>query len=100
MRKALAVLFELANGLVLVAVLVVGDLLLQSRSLVGLFLPLLAVAAAGLGPWRGRASALAAGQGGALLNLPLLLRVLYTAGRACGLLAFPAVRRGFASMGV
>src|SRR5260370_883267 len=100
MRKALAVLFELANGLVLVAVLVVGDLLLQSRSLVVLFLPLLAVAAAGLGAWRGRASALAAWQVVALLNLPLLLLVLYAAGRAWGLLSLPAVGMAFAAMGV
>jgi thiol-disulfide isomerase/thioredoxin len=99
MRKALAVLFELANGLVLVAVLIVGDLLLQSRSLVVLFLPLLAVAAMGLGFWRGRASALAAWQVVALLNLPMLLLVLYTAGRARGLLSLPVVGVAFAAMG-
>jgi thiol-disulfide isomerase/thioredoxin len=100
MRKALAVLFELANGLVLVAVLIVGDLLLQSRSLVVLFLPLLAVAAMGLGFWRGRASALAAWQLVALLNLPMLLLVLYTAGRAWGLLSLPVVGVAFAAMGM
>jgi len=100
MRKVLAVLFELANGLVLVAVLVVGNLLLQSRSLVVLFLPLLAVAATGLGAWRGRASALAAWQVVALLNLPLLLLVLYAAGRAWGLLSLPAVGMAFAAMGI
>jgi len=100
MRKALAVLFELANGLVLVAVLIVGDLLLQSRSLVVLFLPLLAVAAMGLGFWRGRASALAAWQVVALLNLPILLLVLYTAGRAWGLLSLPVVGVAFAAMGM
>jgi thiol-disulfide isomerase/thioredoxin len=100
MRKALAVLFELANGLVLVAVLIVGDLLLQSRSLVVLFLPLLAVAAMGLGFWRGRASALAAWQVVALLNLPMLLLALSNGGRTWGLLFLPVVGVAFAAMGM
>ena len=100
MRKALAVLFELANGLVLVAVLIVGDVLLQSRSLVVLFLPLLAVAAMGLGLWRGRASALAAWLVVALLNLPLLLVVLYAGGRTWGLLSLPVVGIAFAAFGI
>ncbi|HXM70234.1 MAG TPA: TlpA disulfide reductase family protein [Thermoanaerobaculia bacterium] len=100
MRKALGVLFELANGLVLVAALIVGNLLLQSRWLVVLFLPLLAAAAMGLGLWRGRASALAWWLVVALLNLPILLLVLYTAGRAWGLLSLPAVGVAFAAMGI
>jgi thiol-disulfide isomerase/thioredoxin len=100
MRKVLAVLLELATGLILVAVLVVGNLLLQSRSLVFLFLPLLAVAAVGLGAWRGRASGLPPWLVVALLNLPMALLVWYTAGRAWGLLLLPLVGLAFAAMGV
>jgi thiol-disulfide isomerase/thioredoxin len=101
MRKVLAVLFELANGLFLVAVLFVGvRVLLQSRSLVYLFLPLLCVAAFGLGAWRGRASALAAWQVVALLNVPMVLLVLYTAGGAWQLLFLPAAGLACTAMGV
>ncbi|HVR11012.1 MAG TPA: TlpA disulfide reductase family protein [Thermoanaerobaculia bacterium] len=101
MRKALAVLFELANGLVLVAVAFLGEaVLLQSRSLVYAFLPLLGLAAIGLGVWRGRSSSLLAWQAVALLNLPLLLIVAYTAGRAWRLLALPVVGIAFAAIGV
>jgi thiol-disulfide isomerase/thioredoxin len=100
MRKVLAVLLELAIGLILVAVLVVGNLLLQSRSLVVLFLPLLAGAAMGLGAWRGRASALPPWLVVALLDLPLALLVWYTAGRAWGLLLLPLVGLAFAAVGI
>jgi thiol-disulfide isomerase/thioredoxin len=101
MRKLLAVLFEFANGLVLVAVIFLGErILLQSRSLVFTFLPLLAVAAIGLGVWRGRASALAAWQVVALLNLPLVLLVWYAGGRARGLWLLPVLGLAFAAMGV
>jgi thiol-disulfide isomerase/thioredoxin len=100
MRKVVAVLLELATGLILVAVLVVGNVLLQSRSLVFLFLPLLAVAAMGLGAWRGRGSALPAWLVVALLNLPMALLVWYTAGRAWGLLLLPFVSMAFAAMGI
>src|ERR1700680_124231 len=101
MRKVVAVLLELATGLVLVAVLVVGVLLLlQSRSLVFLFLPLLAVVAMGLGAWRGRASRVPAGLVVALLNLPMALVAWYTAGRAWGLLLLPLVSMAFAAMGI
>jgi thiol-disulfide isomerase/thioredoxin len=100
MRRVVAVLLELATGLVLVAVLVVGNVLLQSRSLVFLFLPLLAVAAMGLGAWRGRASALPAWLVVALLNLPMALLVWYTAGRAWGLLLLPFVSMAFAAMSI
>jgi len=100
MRKALAVLFELANGLVLVAVAFLGEtVLLQSRSLVYAFLPLLGLAAIGLGVWRGRSSPLPAWLAVALLNLPLLLIVAYTAGRAWRLLALPVVGIAFAALG-
>lgn len=101
MRKALAVLFELANGLVLIAVLFAGErVLLQSRSLVVLFLPLLGVAALGLGWWRGRASPLAGWQVVALLNLLSVLLVAYAAGRAWLLWLLPVLSVAFAAMGV
>ena len=101
MRKVLAILFELATGLVLVAVLVAGEvLLLQSGSLVFLFLPLLAVAATVLGAWRGRARALPAWLVVVLLNLPMALLVWYTAGRARALLLLPLVGVAFAAMGM
>jgi thiol-disulfide isomerase/thioredoxin len=100
MRKVVAVLLELATGLILVAVLVVGYVLLQSRWLVFLFLPLLAVAAMGLGAWRGRASALRPWLVVALLNLPMALLVWYTAGRAWGMLLLPLMSMAFAAMGI
>jgi thiol-disulfide isomerase/thioredoxin len=101
MRKVLAVLFELATGLILVAALAVGImLLLQSRSLVFLFLPLLAVAAMGLGAWRGRARALPPWLVVLLLNLPMALVVWYTAGRTWGLGLLPVVGMAFAAMGI
>ncbi|HEY6324412.1 MAG TPA: TlpA disulfide reductase family protein [Thermoanaerobaculia bacterium] len=101
MRKVLAVLLELATGLILVAALAIGVLLLlQSRSLVFLFLPLLAVAAMGLGSWRGRARALPPWLVVALLNLPMALVVWYTAGRARVLLLLPLVSMAFAAMGI
>ena len=100
MRRVVAVLLELATGLILVAVLVVGNVLLQSRSLVFLFLPLLAVAAMGLGAWRGRASALPPWLVVPLLNLPLALVVWYTAGRTWGLGLLPLVGMAFAAMGI
>ncbi|HEV3454970.1 MAG TPA: TlpA disulfide reductase family protein [Thermoanaerobaculia bacterium] len=101
MRKALAALFELANGLVLVAVAFLGErVLLQSRSLVYAFLPLIGIAAIGLGVWRGRSSPLAAWQIVALLNLPMVLLIAYTAGHALRLLPMPVVGVAFAAMGV
>jgi len=101
MRKVLAVLLELATGLILVAVLAVGVLLLlQSRSLVFLFLPLLAVAAMGLGAWRGRARALPPWLAVVLLNLPMALVAWYTAGRAWALLLLPLVSMAFAALGM
>ncbi len=101
MRKVLAVLLELATGLILVAVLAVGAmLLLQSRSLVFLFLPLLALAAMGLGAWRGRARALPPWLVVALLNLPLALTVWYDGGRTWGLGLLLLVGMAFAAMGM
>jgi len=101
MRKTLAVLFELANGLVLVAVLFLGErVLLQSRSTVVLFLPLVCLVAFGLGTWRGRASGLAGWQVVALLNLPTVLLVAYSAGRARWLVLLPVLSVAFAAVGV
>ena len=101
MRKVLAVLLELASGLVLVAALAVGVLLLlQSRWLVFLFLPLLAVVAMGLGAWRGRARTLPPWLVVALLDLPLAFAVWYTAGRARELWLLPLVSIAFAAMGI
>jgi len=101
MRKTLAVLFELAIGLVLIAVLYLGErFLLQSRSLVYLFLPLLCLAAFGLGAWRGRASGLAGWQVVALLNLLTVLLVVYAAGRARWLGLLPVLGVAFAALGV
>lgn len=100
MRKVLAVLLELATGLILVAALAVGVLLLlQSRSLVFLFLPLLVVAAMGLGAWRGRARALPPWLVVVLLILPMALVAWYTAGRAW-LLLLPIVSMAFTAMGM
>jgi thiol-disulfide isomerase/thioredoxin len=101
MRKTLAALFELVNGLVLVAICFLGErVLLQSRSLVYIFLPLLGMAAVGLGAWRGRTSPLPAWLVIAVLNFPLALLVLYAAGRAKGLLILPVVGLAFTAMGV
>jgi thiol-disulfide isomerase/thioredoxin len=101
MRKTFAVLFELVNGLVLIAVSFLGEMvLLQSRSLVFLFLPLLGLAAFGLGAWRGRASPLAAWQVVALLNLLTVLLVAYTGGRAWRLALLPVLGVAFAALGV
>jgi thiol-disulfide isomerase/thioredoxin len=101
MRKVLAVLLELATGLILVAALAVGVmLLLQSRSLVFLFLPLLAVAAMGLGAWRGRARVLPPWLVVLLLNLPMAIVAWYTAGRAWALLLLPLVSMAFAAVGI
>ncbi|HVT14557.1 MAG TPA: hypothetical protein VHQ90_00050 [Thermoanaerobaculia bacterium] len=101
MRKVLAVLSELASGLFLVAVAFLGErVLLQSRSLVYLFLPLLCVTALLLGAWRGRASALPAWLVSSLQNLPLLLIVGYAAGRARWLWLLPVLGLGFAAIGV
>jgi thiol-disulfide isomerase/thioredoxin len=101
MRKVLSVLFEFADGLVLVAVFFLGErVLLQSRSLVYTFLPLVGLAALVLGFWRGRSSALAAWQLVALLNLPAALLVLYAAGRARGLFFLPVISVAFTALGV
>jgi thiol-disulfide isomerase/thioredoxin len=101
MRKVLAVLSELAGGLLLVGVLFLGVMvLLQSRSLVYLFLPSLGLAALLLGVWLGRSSALPAWLVVSLLNLPLLLLTWYTAGRAWTLMAVPALGLAFAAIGV
>jgi thiol-disulfide isomerase/thioredoxin len=101
MRKILAVLLELATGLILVAALAVGVLLLlQSRTLVFLFLPLLAVTAMGLGAWRGRARALPPWLAVMLLNLPMALVAWYTAGRAWALLLVPLVSMAFTAVGI
>jgi thiol-disulfide isomerase/thioredoxin len=101
MRKALAVLFEVAIGLALVAVAFLGErVLLQDRSLVVLFLPLLCLVALALGVWRGRASMLASWQVVSLLNLPLLMIVLYTGGRARWLLLLPVVGLASSAIGV
>jgi thiol-disulfide isomerase/thioredoxin len=100
-RKAIGGLFDLLSGLVLVAIGFLGArVLLQSQSLVYTFLPLLGVAALGLGMWRGRASALAAWQVVALLNLPMLLLIAYTGGRTWRLLTLPVVGVVFAAIGV
>src|SRR5215470_7341343 len=99
MRKALAVLIELAGGLVLAVVLVVGArFLLQSRSLAYLVLPLLCVVAVALGFWRGRASMLAPWQFVPLLILPMVLLILFTAGRAWRLLSLPIGAVAFVAM--
>jgi thiol-disulfide isomerase/thioredoxin len=101
MRKTLGALFELLNGLVLVAVFFLGErVLLQSRPLVYAFLPLLCIAAVGLGAWRGRSSALPAWLLIAILNLLMALLVLYAAGRAKGLLVLAVLSVAFTALGV
>ena len=69
MRKVLAVVSDLAFGLPLVAVALLGvRVLLQSRSLASLFFPSLCLVSLAIGFWRGGAAALAAWQTVALLS--------------------------------
>jgi thiol-disulfide isomerase/thioredoxin len=102
MRKLLVVLLEAICALPLVAVGLGGaDVLLQSPSLAYLLFPLLTVAAAALGFWRGRASALASWQVATLIDLPLLLVVLwFLSQRAWSLLALPLLGMTFAALGI
>jgi thiol-disulfide isomerase/thioredoxin len=101
MRKVVAVLSDLGSGLLLAGVLLFGVMVLvQSRSLVYLFLPSLGLAALLLGAWRGRSRALPAWLVVSLLNLPLLLLTWATAGRAWTLMAVPALGLACAAIGV
>lgn len=100
MRKVLAAGLELLVGLILVAIAYLDvRLLLQSRSLVALVLPLVAVTALALGAWRGRASSLGLWLLVALLNLPLLAVLLVAGGRSWTLLGLSALGVAFAALG-
>ena len=101
MRKVLAVLSDLAFGLPLVAVALLGvRVLLQSQSLASLFFPSLCLVSLAIGFWRGRAAALASWQTVVLLNLPLLLVVLwFLSERNWALLALPVIVSAFSALG-
>jgi thiol-disulfide isomerase/thioredoxin len=101
MRKLLAVLLELAIGLIVVAVLFVDvRVLLQSPVLIYLFLPVACVITLCVGNWRGRTSPLAGWQVVTLINLPMVI-VAATAGRAwLQLLALPVLGAAFTGLGV
>ena len=101
MRKVLAVVSDLAFGLPLVAVALLGvRVLLQSQSLASLFFPSLCLVSLAIGFWRGGAAALASWQTVALLNLPLLLVVLwFLSKRNWLLLALPVIVSVFSALG-
>lgn len=98
----MALLFELLCGLPLLAVAFLGvRTLLQSLTLVYLLFPLLCVAGAAMGFWRGRASRLAAWQIATLLSLPLCLVVLYfLSARAPLLPALPILATASVALGL
>jgi thiol-disulfide isomerase/thioredoxin len=101
LRKILAVALELASGLPLVLVGILGIfILLQSRPLAYLFFPSLCLVAAALGIWRGRKSDLPSWQIVALLNLPLVLVILWSISqRNRALVVLPLFGTVFSALG-